>query len=123
MYLVGCLHYTLVISDNFGCSRDTTTEYIITNLKSTLNPLIKSVIYPNPTSGKMDLIIEGCLKLTKIHMKIFNAIGIQAYFDNFNVTNSKFTKSLDLDLNPEVYYITFESEEVGKTMFKIIFIK
>ena len=75
-------------------------------------------IYPNPNSGKFEIVLQGNMK--NIGIRILNTLGSLVYTENNVILTGKFTRNLDLSaLSEGVYYLKVETD-AGTLVRKLV---
>ena len=68
------------------------------------------LVYPNPSTGMVQLSING-LKGKRVEVQVLNVIGTIMYRETLTELNERFTKVLDLSRFANgLYYVKLESE-------------
>ncbi len=78
---------------------------------TTQAPVQDMKVYPNPTTGKLFLTLQG-FKAKQIELQVINVIGNVVLHEKFYETEDQTTKTLDLSrFNKGLYYVKMQSDK------------
>ena len=102
----GIYNYSVIVTDNNTCSNSDTIEITvetgsgIDNLS--LKPLIK--LYPNPTTGIINIVIEGYME-QNLTIEVLNITGGLVYSKQLENMKAQIMEKIDLSEQPKGIYI------------------
>ena len=77
-------------------------------------PVQEMKVYPNPTTGKLFLSLQG-FKQTRIEIQVINVIGNVILSEKFYETEDQFTKVLELSrFNKGLYYVKIQADQYSE---------
>jgi len=117
---LGSKTYSLTASDEFLCSGSDEIEITIyedSDPSVDKEPLLK--IFPNPSNGNVNLLIEQVSG--KYNIYVFNENGGLVYQNEFTSSGNKFVKSLNLSLLRSGFY-TIQLSSTNKNMVERLII-
>ncbi|NNJ54638.1 MAG: T9SS type A sorting domain-containing protein, partial [Bacteroidia bacterium] len=116
---LGKHEYSVIVTNSFGCSSyDTIQVEVFDN--SSVNGLgySKLVVYPNPSSDKISIYLEGLNG--NIRLKLSDMFGRMIMSEELYIANNSISKSMDLSALPKGSYLLFLQGENGAKTVKII---
>ncbi len=81
---------------------------------TTQAPVLDMKVYPNPTTGKLFLTLQG-FKAKQVELQVINVIGNVVLHEKFYETEDQTTKILELSrFNKGLYYIKLQSDKYSE---------
>ena len=83
-------------------------------IKPHQQPVQEIKLYPNPTTGKLFLSLQG-FKQARIEVQVINVIGNVVLSEKFYETEDQFTKVLELSrFNKGLYYVKIQADQYSE---------
>jgi hypothetical protein len=77
-------------------------------------------LFPNPTTGELNLSIVSTIELEKVQVKVYDVLG-KIVFETITVMNNGIAK-FSLDINSGVYFIEILTPEKEKILYEKLII-
>ncbi|MBX9851789.1 MAG: T9SS type A sorting domain-containing protein [Cytophagaceae bacterium] len=118
IYLVAAGHYTVTVTNTFGCS-SASKEYhhIVEEKESSITAEME--VYPNPTFGVVSLsLLNNHGK--EVYITLKNVFGTEILTDNFYCDKNNYSKKIHInDYKPGLYHLKIRTED-HEELIKII---
>ncbi|MFW9989299.1 MAG: T9SS type A sorting domain-containing protein, partial [Candidatus Odinarchaeota archaeon] len=104
--------YTLTVVDANNCiATDKVTVYVITTGIMDKDQLqFNCIVFPNPTSGVIELTITGLYKKDPINISLSDILGNELFHKKIHPNNSDYFETLDISNCPAGIYVLKISE-------------
>ena len=96
--------YTVIITDENGCSSSTTLNVIITGI-SDIDVKPDVLIYPNPSDGNFIIELLNSQIVGEVQIQILNTIGQIIFYSEENISGKNYKKEIHLEEKPAGTYL------------------